>query len=462
MARQAGKRQVNAPRHTPRKRTQRERLLTGMVTVANRDGVARATVSAVIREAGVSRPTFYEYFTDKDDCFITSLAEAHERVLAGVRQKIESQTSEHAIDAAIEALVEFSVTEPAAARFVMSESMAAGPRSLVERDRGISAIAQMIDAARGELDAATAVADVSPRMAIGGIYRLLASRLRRGEPRLETLTGDLLHWIGDYARPIAEHRWRPLGATRAPAPSPFVSKTPMQAPMALGPGRPRISEEQVAANHRQRILYAAAQLAETRGYTATTISEITKLAGVDGRAFYSLFSDKQDAFMTVHELGFQEIMAVTAGAFFSAGTWPARSWEAARAFTQFLERNPTVAHVGFVEAFAVGPGAIQRVEDSHVAFAMFLQEGYQLAPRNPPSRLALEAIITTAFEIVYHQARASSRPQLAGLAAHLTFLWIAPFTGAAEANEFIDRQLQEVEAQQASTSDSERTGTGVT
>jgi AcrR family transcriptional regulator len=446
MSGRTSKQRVNTPRHTRRKRTQRERLLAGMATVANRDGYARANVSAVIAQAGVSRPTFYEYFTDKDDCFITALAEAHERLLAGVRQKIEGRAPEHATDAAIEALVEFAATQPSGARLVMSESMAAGPRSLDERDRGIFAIEQMIEAARDELDAATALADVSPRMAIGGVYRVLASRLRRGEPLLGALTGDLLHWIGDYARPVAEHRWRLLAATSAPAPSPFVPETPMQAPMALGPGRPRMSQEQVAANHRQRILYAAAQLAEKRGYTATTISEITKLARVDGRAFYSLFSDKQDAFMTVHELGFQEIMAVTAGAFFSAATWPERSWEAARAFTQFLQRNPTVAHVGFVEAFAVGEGAIQRVEDSHVAFTMFLQEGYQLHPRNPPSRLALEAIIKTIFEIVYHHARANPRPQLATLAPHLTFLWIAPFTGAAEASEFIEEQLTVAQA----------------
>jgi AcrR family transcriptional regulator len=47
---------------TGRKSTQRERLLNGVITVANRDGSSRASVSAVIAEAGVSRPTFYDYF----------------------------------------------------------------------------------------------------------------------------------------------------------------------------------------------------------------------------------------------------------------------------------------------------------------------------------------------------------------------------------------------------------------
>jgi AcrR family transcriptional regulator len=432
---------------TLRKSTQRERLLNGMVAVANRDGYARANVTRVIAEAGVSRPTFYDYFSDKDDCFLAALADIHERLIADVRRAVESRAPEHAIQATIGVLVELAATQPAKARFLMSESMAAGPRALDARDHGIAEIERLVEAAHAEVPAARPAPDVCPRIAIGGVYRLLASRLRRGEPGLAALTGDLLSWIASYERPAGGHRWRSLRSTPAPAaaPSPFLPETPLRAPMALAPGRPRISEEQVAANHRQRIMFAAAQLAEEKGYTATTIAEITKLAGVDGRAFYALFADKQDAFMNVHELGFQEVMAVTAGAFFAGASWPERSWEAGRAFTQFLEQNPTTAHVGFVEAYAVGPGAIQRVEDSHVAFTIFLQEGYQHVQREEaPSRLALEAIITAIFEIVYHQARASTRPKIAGMLGNITFLWLAPFTGPADANEFIEQQLATV------------------
>jgi hypothetical protein len=50
-----------------------------------------------------------------------------------------------------------------------------------------------------------------------------------------------------------------------------------------------------------------------------------------------------------------------------------------------LESDPLVATVGFVEADAVGPSAVQRVEDSHTALAMLLQEGYQYVPEDPPA-----------------------------------------------------------------------------
>jgi AcrR family transcriptional regulator len=433
---------INTATHDARKNTQRARLLNGMVAAANRGGHAGANVTAVIAEAGVSRSTFYDYFADRDDCFVKALAQTQGKLLDQVRWHLSAQAYHDPMCAAVAAIVEFARTESAMSRFLMSEALAGGAGALDTRDAGIEEIEQAIEATYRELPATARVADVCPRIVIGGVCRLLGSRLRRGEPRISAVLDDLMGWLESYARPVGEQRRRKLKAGRRPARSAYLPERPMRAPPPLPPGRPRLSEQQVAANHRERILFAAAQLAEKNGYAATTIGEITKLARVDGRAFYGLFADKQDAFMTVHELGFQELMATTAAAFFAGATWPQRSWEAARAFTQFLEQSPTVARVGFVEAYAVGPGAIQRVEDSHTAFTIFLQEGYQHAQgRRHPSRLALEAIITTIFEVVYRQVRAGATAQLSTALAVLNYHWLAPFTGPGEADELIDKQL---------------------
>jgi AcrR family transcriptional regulator len=205
-----------------------------------------------------------------------------------------------------------------------------------------------------------------------------------------------------------------------------------------------MAEEEVAENHRLRIMFATSQIVSERGYAAATVSEITRLAGVDGREFYRLYADKQEAFSAIHELGFQYLMAVTAGAFFAGSDWPQRIWEAFRAATQSVQENPTVAHVGFVESYAVGPRGIQRVEDSRIAFTIFLQEGYRHEPgAAPPSRLALEAIITAIFEIVYREARASAQPQTTRLLGAIVHLCLAPFMGAEAAGAFIKGKLRE-------------------
>jgi hypothetical protein len=74
------------------------------------------------------------------------------------------------------------------------------------------------------------------------------------------------------------------------------------------------------------------------------------------------------------------------------------------------------------------------------AFQIFLQEGYQHVPENmtPPSRLALEAITATIFEIVYHQTRDSAKPNIAGLLPHVTDLALARSSGRLRRTRFID------------------------
>jgi len=444
--RSAAPRGINIAVQKGRKETQLERLLSGMVAAANRGGYAGASVSAVIAEAGVSRPTFYEYFSDRDECFLAALADAQEQLAASVDEAVASQAAGEALQAALSAVLGFAISEPARARLLMSEAMAAGTRALDVRDQGIERLARSVEKAYAREAVEEAVADVPAAIVIGGVYRLLAARLRRGERALSNLGEELRGWIDAYRGPLGEHRWRAsaTGASKAPAPpSPPRTASALRAPPALPPGRPRLSSEQIAANHRGRILAAAGQLAERQGYADTTIADITRVARIDGRAFYSQFEDKQDAFMAVHELGFQELMAVTAGAFFTGASWPERTWEAGRALTAFLEQNPTLTHVGFIEAYAVGPGAVQRVEDSHTAFTIFLQEGYQYVDGGGPPRLALQAVIACVFEIVYRQARRSRKPKVRQTLGLMVFVWLAPFIGAAEANAFVEAKLGE-------------------
>lgn len=427
-----------------RKSTQRERLLMGMIEVANRDGYAGATVSPVATAAGVSKPTFYDHFEDRDDCFVASIVFVQEQLNALVEAAITKGPPQRALVATVETLVSFVSTEREMGRFLTAEAMAGGPAALDARDRGIAEVAALVDTAHEAVAAEAAEPDLESRVLIGGIYRLLAARLRRGEGWISRLSGELVQWISSFEHPSGEHRWRVLNpAPVVPSPSPFVPAEQLHMPNALPPGRPRISGEEVAENHRLRILLAAALLAERKGFNATNVGDITKLAKVASAVFYKQFSDKREAFMAAHEFGYSQVMDVTATAFFSGNEWPERSWEAGRALTQLLEANPLVAHVGFVEAYAVGSAAVQRVEDSHIAFMIFLREGftYRKQKDNPPSRLALEATVTSIFEILYHQARRTEGPEVAQLLPHIGHLWLTPFLGREESDRLIDREL---------------------
>jgi AcrR family transcriptional regulator len=424
-----------------RKNTQRDRLLNGMIESTNRRGYAGANVSAVIGEAGVSRPTFYDYFSDREDCLRAAIEHVQGQLLSAVRYALAGRAAEAAMARASEAIVSFAAAEPAGARFLMAESMAGGPGALDRRDAGIEQIAAEITGAQRSASGSQQLVDLDPRVVVGGVYRMLATRLRRGEVAFAGLADSLEGWLSAYERPAEDRRWERMKAGPVPARSPHVPKLPIQQmPSVFPPGRPRVPEEEIAENHRLRILYATARMAEQKGYNATTVADITRLASVDGSVFYRHFTDKQEAFAAVHELGFQRVMDITGTAFFSVEGWAQRSFEAARALTGLLQENPLIARVGFVEAYAVGQAAVQRIEDSHTAFMYFLQEGL-LHASHTPSREAMEAIIAAIFEIIYSQAR-RERPQIAAMVGHITHLWLTPFLGVQEADTFIDAQLR--------------------
>jgi AcrR family transcriptional regulator len=423
-----------------RKSTQRARLIEAMGELAVQEGYLDVSVAQVIAAAGVSRRTFYEYFAAKDECFLAAVSEVQDGLLGELRRVVGAAAPQDAMRAAIEALVTLASSSGTRARLWLVEAMAGGARLLDARDRGVAEIGEMVQARYALAAADTPLADVSAPMLIGGVCRLLAWKLA-GEASLVGVGEELVGWTRSYERPLSEHRWRSLEEGRMP-PGPSLSP-PLRAPIAIPRGATRSARAELEHNQRQRILFAAAQVAEREGYARAKVAEIASLAGVDARAFRRLFASKQDVFAAVHELYFQHIVTVSARAFAVGETWPEQVWQAGRAFTQLVEQNPAFAHIAFVEAHAAGPGAMRRHQELVIAFTVFLQEGYrQLTPGVPaPSSLALEAIALTNFEIAYRRCRAGASAQLTGLLPHVTYLSLAPFLGATEANRFIDREL---------------------
>ena len=108
---------------------QRERLLVGMLGAVSELGYRSTNVQDVIERAGVSRPTFYEHFSNKDDCFLAAFDTCAERL----RDQVETAADEGGdvwrdrIRGGFGALLTFAAAEPEAARMVIVEARAATP-----------------------------------------------------------------------------------------------------------------------------------------------------------------------------------------------------------------------------------------------------------------------------------------------------------------------------------------------
>jgi AcrR family transcriptional regulator len=162
---------------------QRERLLASMMKAVTEIGYNALTVQNVLGRAGISRPTFYEQFEDKEDCFLA----AFDAAAARMRRRIEAAVAGEAggdwrgqLRSGIAELLRFTAEEPEEARTVIVEARASSPAGLRRRDELLDSYAACIDAlVRDDLDetpSAIAAAGV-----VGGIESVLYARLQRGE-----------------------------------------------------------------------------------------------------------------------------------------------------------------------------------------------------------------------------------------------------------------------------------------
>jgi AcrR family transcriptional regulator len=419
-----------------------QRLLGAITQLTIDGGYTNVTVGQIIARAGVSRATFYEYFADREECFVAALAPIRGQLLAGLRTSVASDRPERAIFRVTHGLLAFAQRRPGMARLLMSDSLMGGRQLRNARDGFMSDAARIIEEAHGRLPAGAVVADLPPSLICGVTCRLLGARLR-GAQSLQPggLADELLGWISAYEMPLARHRWRAVATLPSPDRSPFLPPSELRAPPALVPGLSRGREGALVENHWLRIVFATVEVVGRDGYSNATVAQITQTAGVDSRAFYRLFDGKQQALAAAGELLFRNAMAVAAGAFIAGEDWPEHVWEAARAVAQYAEQNPTLTYVALVESLAGGACAAGCVEDRMRAFTIFLQEGSSHPDRRlEQSDVAMEAIGAAVFELAYRQPREDSEATLSRLLAPVVFISLAPFLGVDAAGDFVCRK----------------------
>lgn len=161
---------------------QRERLIEAMIEAMIETGYGAVTVKDVLRRAGVSRPTFYDVFEDKDACFYAAFDSSAQRLREALFEATgkPGQRWQDRLRNGIAALLRFIEEEPKAARFVIVESRSSSPAGLRRRDELLDELASCVDSiVRDELQrppSAIAAAGV-----VGGIESVVYARLQKGQ-----------------------------------------------------------------------------------------------------------------------------------------------------------------------------------------------------------------------------------------------------------------------------------------
>ncbi len=176
---------------------QRQRLLAGMAEVAADRGVGSVTVAHIVARSGVSRRTFYELFSDREDCLLAALDQAIARASTVVLAAYESEARwRERMRAALGALLQLFDEEPAMAGLCVVESLGAGPRALERRTGIVRILIGAVDEGRGEAKSAEDAPPLTAEGVVGAVLAVIHARLVEPNRKpLSPLTPALMSMI---------------------------------------------------------------------------------------------------------------------------------------------------------------------------------------------------------------------------------------------------------------------------
>jgi AcrR family transcriptional regulator len=172
------------------------RILSAMVEVASEVGTESATVSQIVRRAGVSSGTFYALFEDCEGCLTAVFEEGVAIATKHVSAAYDTgATWVDRVRAAVLALLELLDEERELARLCVGHAVAS-PAMLMRRGQVLDELIPIIDQGRS---ASRALRNPSPLAApavLGGMLGLIYSELTARDPRsMVELLNPLMFWI---------------------------------------------------------------------------------------------------------------------------------------------------------------------------------------------------------------------------------------------------------------------------
>jgi AcrR family transcriptional regulator len=171
--------------------------MEAMLSAVAERGYPATTIAHVVRRAGSSRATFYEYFPDKEACFLA----AYDGLIAGLVSVASAPfdkpgTWPDRARAAVEALLENLAAYPDGARVALKEALGAGPAAHARFHDGIQRFSPFIDEGRKLSPRGADIPSTISLTIVGGIAAVIIDEIAAGNTtRLPELLPDLLYLV---------------------------------------------------------------------------------------------------------------------------------------------------------------------------------------------------------------------------------------------------------------------------
>jgi AcrR family transcriptional regulator len=179
-------------RHAPpledRLTVQRRRLFEAAGKVFASAGYADATAEAISRMAGMSKATFYEHFSNKEECILALFDEAATEVMREMGLALGDQSASYPeqVRSSIRAFLDTLCAYPEPAQTILVEIIGAGPRAVERRDAILEAFADVLHRHNERVAPAEGYPQFRSRddafACIGAAVELASRQLRTGHP----------------------------------------------------------------------------------------------------------------------------------------------------------------------------------------------------------------------------------------------------------------------------------------
>jgi AcrR family transcriptional regulator len=193
----------------------------------------------------------------------------------------------------------------------------------------------------------------------------------------------------------------------------------------MRPGR-GVPRDEAERNHRERLFAAMVAMVAEKGYEATRVADLVKLAGISRSAFYRQFADKQECFLAAAE----ELVQPTAGIVIArseqAPPGEPRMRVAVEAFLELIAAQPAASKMCFVEIYAAGPEGVAVVERTLDTFEEFVTPLFDQIPGRkgmPPQMV--RAMIGGMQKLVHKRLYRDEQDELVNLAPQICEWWLS-------------------------------------
>jgi AcrR family transcriptional regulator len=231
-----------------------------------------------------------------------------------------------------------------------------------------------------------------------------------------------------------------------------VGRVRMRRPGTPGP---RGGGVYVTELQRTRLLDATFAVVSEEGYRRMTVRRVSGRAGVSNKTFYDLFTDREDCFLAAFEHAVGELAAVVLPAFEGEKEWVARVRAGLGALLGFLDREPALCSLVFVEALGAGPRVLERRGQVLEVLRLAVDEGREGVKAGwvlPP--LTAESVVGAAGSVIHARLLDRDHESLSGLLGALMATIVLPYRGHAAAA----RELKRLSPEPTTDSSSEVNG----